>query len=59
MAAIDDELWMADRVDFWNNVYGFKMTCLRDLKIRGGDAIVDVVSKDAVVSTDQVVQVHS
>ena len=48
MAALEDDRWMNDRLDFWNDVYGFKMSCMKSF-VRDGVA-VDTVTKGSLIS---------
>lgn len=49
LAAIEDEDWMNERVDFWQDVYGFDMTAMQDFLYL--DALVDLVDQKCVVSS--------
>ena len=46
ICAVEDEQMKYDRIDFWDNVYGFDMTALKDVALK--EPVVDVV--DAKVS---------
>eukprot|EP00043_Microstomoeca_roanoka_P005418 m.55591 g.55591 ORF g.55591 m.55591 type:complete len:350 (+) comp12958_c0_seq1:333-1382(+) len=48
LSAIEDESYKADKVDWWNNVYGFDMSCIKGLVIR--EPLVDVVDKHQFVT---------
>ncbi|CAO3591205.1 unnamed protein product [Absidia cylindrospora] len=48
MAALDDEDLKDDRVNFWNDVYGFKMTAMKEPVIN--EAIVDFIKPSTVMS---------
>ena len=46
ICAAEDSKMKSERIDFWNNVYGFDMSVIRDVALR--EAIVDVIDADAV-----------
>ncbi|KAI9306697.1 S-adenosyl-L-methionine-dependent methyltransferase [Cunninghamella echinulata] len=48
MAALDDEDLKDDRVNFWNDVYGFKMTAMKEPVIN--EALIDFVKSSTVIS---------
>ena len=48
ITAIEDEQYIDDRVNFWDNVYGFKMTSIKEEIITR--PVIDIVPKDAVIS---------
>lgn len=48
VGAIEDGEAKRDRIDFWNNVYGFDMTPLRAIAIK--EPVVDVIASRAVVT---------
>lgn len=48
MAAVEDGQVKRDRVDFWNNVYGFDMTPIKNIALT--EPVVDVVDSRAVVT---------
>ncbi|SAL98208.1 hypothetical protein [Absidia glauca] len=48
MAALDDEDLKDDRVNFWNDVYGFKMSAMKEPVIN--EAIVDFIKPNTVMS---------
>lgn len=41
VCAIEDAQTKSERIDFWDNVYGFNMTPIKDLAIK--EPVVDVV----------------
>ena len=49
LCAIEDAEYRHDKIDFWDNVYGFNMDCIK--KIALAEPLVDVVDPDQ-VSTD-------
>lgn len=55
LAAVECTEWLADRHDFWNNVYGFDMTSMKEFM--QGQAVVDVVEGDSVATSVQTVAV--
>ncbi|GAA5999244.1 uncharacterized protein JCM10292_001696 [Rhodotorula paludigena] len=50
LSAFAGKPWYADRVDFWDDVYGFKMEAMKD-KIED-EAIIEVVDNGEVVSDE-------
>lgn len=48
VGAIEDGEAKRDRIDFWNNVYGFDMTPLKAIAIK--EPVVDVIASRAVVT---------
>ncbi|KAF9923570.1 hypothetical protein FBU30_006399 [Linnemannia zychae] len=46
--ATNDESFLTDNVDYWNDVYGFKMSTMKENVLR--EAIVDFVSPDSIVT---------
>ncbi|CAB9512425.1 arginine N-methyltransferase 1 [Seminavis robusta] len=48
IAAIEDGQVKKERIDFWDNVYGFDMTPLKDIAIK--EPVVDVVDAKALVT---------
>mmetsp|Transcript_7597 Transcript_7597/g.18940 ORF Transcript_7597/g.18940 Transcript_7597/m.18940 type:complete len:460 (+) Transcript_7597:81-1460(+) len=48
MCAVEDGQVKRDRIDFWNNVYGFDMTPIQKIALQ--EPVVDVVDCKAVVS---------
>jgi protein arginine N-methyltransferase 1 len=55
LSAIEDGQVKSDRIDFWNNVYGFDMTPIKDIALK--EPVVDVVEAKAIV-TDSVAILH-
>ncbi|KAG2203006.1 hypothetical protein INT47_013222 [Mucor saturninus] len=49
MAALDDEELKDDKVNFWNDVYGFKMSAMKEPSLN--EAVVDFIKPSSVVST--------
>jgi protein arginine N-methyltransferase 1 len=50
IAGIEDAEYKGKKIDFWENVYGFDMSCIK--KIAYAEPIVDTVDSKAVCSTD-------
>lgn len=48
LTAIEDDRVKRDRIDFWNDVYGFDMTAIKEIALR--EPVVDVVDGKAVVT---------
>lgn len=49
LAAIEDGDYKQEKIEFWNSVYGYDMSCIKRLAML--EPLVDVVSADAVVSS--------
>ena len=48
IAAIEDADYMDEKINFWDNVYGFDMTCIKKMALL--EPLVDTVEGDAVVT---------
>ncbi|KAK3285548.1 Protein arginine N-methyltransferase 1 [Cymbomonas tetramitiformis] len=48
MVAIEDSEYKNEKINFWNNVYGFDMNCMR--KVAMTEPLVDCVDSDLIVS---------
>ncbi|DBA03498.1 TPA: hypothetical protein N0F65_011399 [Lagenidium giganteum] len=48
IGAIEDGEYKAEKIDFWDNVYGFDMSCIK--AIAKTEPLVDTVGKDALIS---------
>lgn len=48
LAGIEDGEYMKEKIGFWDNVYGFNMSSIKDIAIR--EPLVDIVSAKAVVT---------
>jgi len=48
IVAIEDGEYMSEKINFWDNVYGFKMSCLKEEAMK--EPLVDIVQRDSVVS---------
>ena len=53
VCAIEDEEYMYEKIDFWKDVYGFKMNCIRKLALE--EPLVDTVESKQVVTDDCIV----
>jgi|EP01047_Picozoa_sp_COSAG01_P037978 protein arginine N-methyltransferase 1 len=49
MAAIEDGAYKAEKIDWWEDVYGFKMSCMKELALV--EPIVDCVDKQQVMAS--------
>ena len=49
LAGIEDTEWINDRYEFWNDVYGFQMSSMKEFLSK--DAVVDCVDKNVVVTS--------
>lgn len=49
LAALQDDEYIAESIDYWNNVYGFKMSAMNDKVGKEGD--VRIYKPDGVIST--------
>jgi protein arginine N-methyltransferase 1 len=47
VTAIEDGQYRQDKIDFWDNVYGFNMKTIKDIAIC--EPLVDVVDRNAVM----------
>jgi protein arginine N-methyltransferase 1 len=48
IAGIEDEEYKQDKIDFWDNVYGFNMSCIKKIAIR--EPLVDTVEGKVLVT---------
>ncbi|KAF7986966.1 hypothetical protein HWV62_15 [Athelia sp. TMB] len=48
MAAIEDQDYKEEKINFWDNVYGFDYSCIKDIALR--EPLVDTVELKAVVT---------
>jgi len=51
--AIEDGDYMAEKINFWDNVYGFKMSCLKEEAMK--EPLVDVVQSNSVCTDSQII----
>jgi protein arginine N-methyltransferase 1 len=49
IAAIEDANYRRDKIDFWDDVYGFNMSCIKELALM--EPLVDVCEPDQMIST--------
>lgn len=56
LAALDDPDLHASHVTYWDDVYGFKMTCMKSEVIK--EASVEVVKAEKIISDQVVVKVQ-
>jgi protein arginine N-methyltransferase 1 len=49
LTAIEDAEYKEDKINFWDNVYGFNMSCIKKLAIQ--EPLVDVVEEKQVMSS--------
>ncbi|KAI2662901.1 Protein arginine N-methyltransferase 3 [Labeo rohita] len=54
LAAVGDTQKHSDRIAFWDNVYGFKMTCMKKAVIP--EAVVEVLKPETVISEPAVIK---
>lgn len=54
IAAIEDAQYKQSKIDFWDNVYGFSMSCIREVALK--EPLVDVVESKAVITSDAVIK---
>ncbi|KAF8325273.1 protein arginine n-methyltransferase [Cantharellus anzutake] len=48
LAAIEDQEYKDEKINFWDNVYGFNFSCIKDIALR--EPLVDTVELKAVVT---------
>ena len=48
ISAIEDGEYKQDKIDFWGNVYGFNMNCIKDIALT--EPLVDTVNSKSVIS---------
>lgn len=56
LVAVGDTQKHNDRIAFWENVYGFKMTCMKKAVIP--EAVVEVLEPETVISEPSVIKVR-
>jgi len=54
VSAIEDRQYKEDKINFWDNVYGFDMSCIRNVAVH--EPLVDVVEAKQVVGTQCLVK---
>ena len=52
--AIEDRDYKDDKVNWWNNVYGFDMSCIRDVALT--EPLVDMVNAKSIVTNSSLVK---
>ena len=50
IAALEDEKYKKEKIHFWDDVYGFDMSCIKPVALR--EPLVDVVEAENIVSDD-------
>lgn len=53
-AAIEDQDYKEEKINFWDNVYGFDYSCIKDIALR--EPLVDTVELKAVVTDPYVIK---
>lgn len=56
LAAVSDVEKHREHIEFWDDVYGFKMACMKKAVIP--EAVVDMLKPETVISEPAVIQVH-
>jgi protein arginine N-methyltransferase 1 len=56
LTAIEDADYKAEKIDFWENVYGFDMTCIKKQAML--EPLVDTVDRNQIVTNCQSLKVH-
>jgi len=46
VCAIEDRQYKEDKIDWWNEVYGFDMSCIKSIALQ--EPLVDVVDRNQV-----------
>jgi len=54
VSAIEDRQYKEDKINFWDNVYGFDMSCIRNVAVN--EPLVDVVESKQVVANSCLVK---
>ncbi|KAG6431718.1 hypothetical protein SASPL_109801 [Salvia splendens] len=54
LTAIEDADYKEDKIEFWNNVYGFNMSCIRKQAI--AEPLVDTVEQNQIVTNCQMLK---
>ena len=52
--AIEDREYKDDKVNWWNNVYGFDMSCIRDVALT--EPLVDMVNAKSIMTNSSLVK---
>lgn len=56
VAAIEDSDYKEEKINFWDNVYGFDYSCIKDIALR--EPLVDTVEMNAVVTKPCMIKVR-
>jgi hypothetical protein len=54
IVAIEDRDYKEDKINWWSNVYGFDMSCIRDIAL--SEPLVDIVDPKQIVSNSCVIK---
>ncbi|KAI0045962.1 protein arginine N-methyltransferase [Auriscalpium vulgare] len=54
LAAIEDQDYKEEKINFWDNVYGFDYSCIKDIALR--EPLVDTVDLKAVVTDPWIIK---
>merc|ERR1712226_636907 len=54
ICAIEDRQYKDDKINWWDDVYGFDMSCIREVALR--EPLVDVVDRNQVVTTPAMIK---
>lgn len=54
LTAIEDAEYKEDKIEFWNNVYGFDMSCIKKLSMM--EPLVDTVDQNQIVTKGQLLK---
>ncbi|KAK2993420.1 hypothetical protein RJ640_021639, partial [Escallonia rubra] len=54
LTAIEDAEYKEDKIEFWNNVYGFDMSCIRKQSMM--EPLVDTVDQNQIVTNSQLLK---
>jgi hypothetical protein len=54
ICAIEDREYKEDKVNWWNNVYGFDMSCIRDVAIT--EPLVDLIDPKQIVTNSSLLK---
>merc|ERR1719147_392314 len=54
ICAIEDRQYKDDKINWWDDVYGFNMSCIREVALR--EPLVDVVDRNQVVTTPALIK---
>ncbi|KAM7260353.1 hypothetical protein ACFE04_016094 [Oxalis oulophora] len=54
LTAIEDSQYKEDRIEFWDNVYGFDMSCIKETVIK--EPLVEIVEQKQIVTNTQLLK---